>query len=1331
MDGRTKAGKKTHQVLQARQLAKDYDGRMHRIWTEIAEQTWAKESEVRLQASSLEQSVEDKEYNLWLAATLDSRVEPPRPDCLPRPERRATRPPQSPNGSEVLTSSDEDDFIVQDQEPEDAMAVDRVPHISNSDGLASWDELTPTKTRHFPVIDLTQVETPPSLRRRRRDVNIIDLTVDPLKEREDMGEALGQRDQAGALTTSAEEFESVDKIGASPARHWSELKDRSRLLICLLWKLPHARRTAVFDAARDNSIDELFALAIEKHLRDPLQDASQLDHGGPQAMAFDMTRLFLTFIKVKDCGLNRVMTLTDSTKNKIVKAKGDTWCTFHGFLKRIESRFPQDSQIYRTDSFDDVEVDALAEDEDEAPPDSQGTPSKSRKNASKEVVQNKEAVDLREREKRRGEEQEARRLKLRATLNTLGMMPHDKSRLIINEAKQEDQPFIYVNEETGKRIKDHQVDGVRFLWNQIALDEEVRQGCLLAHTMGLGKTMQVITFLVAIQEAAKSADPAVVAQIPRDLRESKTLVLCPAGLVDNWMDELLIWAPRGIFGPIRKIEALLSPEERRQVVHTWKQEGGILITGYNMLRKVVEGDEETEESLVTGPNTVVADEAHILKNPDANVHQFCSRFKTNCRIALTGSPLANNVEEYYSMINWVAPNFLGPLGEFKEIYAHPIQQGLWGDSLGWEKRKALKMLQVLKETVAPKVHRRTIKSLKSELPPKHEFVICIPATAMQRKLYDLYVSSVGGERTGDPNGKRKLQQAQLFQVVSDLGLLCNHPRCFRQNMLDARQELRAGKSGWLHESVIASALKETNPALDLNDPGLSVKTELLSLILDEARAAGDKVLVFSQSIPTLDYLTNLLQMQKRRVSRLDGSTVIGKRQDMTKAFNAGNQEAYLISTNAGGIGLNIQGANRVVIFDFKWNPVNDQQAVGRAYRIGQEKAVFVYRFVVAGTFEEDLQNKAVFKMQLASRVVDKKNPLSWSKRFGSVLHPIKAVPAKSLAEFMGKDRVLDKLIGYKDKGEAIRYIVSADTFEEEDPDVDLTAEERRDAEDMVKLNRLRLTDPEEYERKRDEEQRRDLQERAGLPQQHGQRAWQQSQTTWGVPAPSQASLATRRPADGLDGPTSSPFATTDTPLMADRQQHMKTSLGGAQSIYAPLPPTPAPMAGANTYFGNEAPLGKASASEGPISETGPTTATATATSSTGAQIFSLPQRSQARESFEQKLCRRLETAETLGLPGASVSRQFTAKMLTMGIDRVRKQHQFGFLPDSQHWRLLEELLDHDGLVRAMVKGHVTDSFLALSSKKELEARVAVLNSVPVTELQAKWMARGGSSDHQV
>ncbi|PHH71170.1 hypothetical protein CDD83_5261 [Cordyceps sp. RAO-2017] len=534
--------------------------------------------------------------------------------------------------------------------------------------------------------------------------------------------------------------------------------------------------------------------------------------------------------------------------------------------------------------------------------------------------------------------------------------------------------------------------------------------------------------------------------------------------------------------------------------------------------------------------------------------------------------------------------------------------------------------------------------------------------------------------------------------------------------------------------MISSAIKETNIP-DIGNPALSVKAELLSIVLDEARKVQDKVLVFSQSLTTLDYLANLLQMQHRRVCRLDGSTAIPKRQDMIKNFNEGDQEVYLISTNAGGVGLNIQGANRVVIFDFKWNPVHDQQAVGRAYRIGQEKTVFVYRFVVAGTFEEDLQNKAVFKMQLASRVVDKKNPVSWSKRLGSVLHHIRPAPAKSLTEFVGKDRILDKLIGYKDRA-VIRSIVSTDTFEEEDGTEELTAEERQHAEDMVKMNRLRLTDPAEYERQREEEAQRLLTERvSSIPQTDlapsttaGAAALAQATPT-ALPGTSRFRVVHQQ---NMNRPGSLPFQSGSGGLPSTAaqnqfpqrypQQQVGTGRGGAQVSGRAGPPlAPRPIAGANTYFGSVTQQpGPAPANDGPTAQPAPSTSARVL--STRGPLFTASPR--ARDAFRSALRSKLESLASAGHACTAGPQEATARRVTTLIENNLERMGNGFILNDQHWNMLKEYLAHDRFALAAASGHLAPSYLARIARQELERRMEVLRGLSEEGFREQCMAPG-------
>ena len=379
--------------------------------------------------------------------------------------------------------------------------------------------------------------------------------------------------------------------------------------------------------------------------------------------------------------------------------------------------------------------------------------------------------------------------------------------------------------------------------------------------------------------------------------------------------------------------------------------------------------------------------------------------------------------------------------------------------------------------------------LRQDLPPKKEFVITIPLTDLQRKAYSIYVKSMlstNVDRTKDG----EIYQSTVWGWLAVLSLLCNHPNPFMIKLRERESQangastpvsregttdqenvainLNPSASVWtvgVSESLVYEEQKLfTEQADNIKSVDLSYKTKLLGQILDASKSAGDKVLVFSQSIPTLDFLEDMCMRQGRKYARLDGKTVMGKRQTLTKQFNTGDLELYLISTTAGGLGLNLYGANRVIIFDFKFNPILEEQAVGRAYRIGQQKEVFVYRFVAGGTFEDLVHNKAIFKKQLASRVVDKKNPVRWAqKKSSDFLFEPKDVEQQDLSEFTGVDpAVLDKILASQQETKTIRAIVQTDTFEKDDDD-NLTVEEMRQVKLMLEDEKLKRTNPQAYQ----------------------------------------------------------------------------------------------------------------------------------------------------------------------------------------------------------------------------------------------------------------------------
>lgn len=546
-----------------------------------------------------------------------------------------------------------------------------------------------------------------------------------------------------------------------------------------------------------------------------------------------------------------------------------------------------------------------------------------------------------------------------------------------------------------------------------------------------------------------------------------------------------MWVPGNILGPLRQI-VKNHLQERLTEVNAWHEEGGVLIIGYEIFRDMIlnqatvkrarplddEQHEQVKRQLLAGPNIVIADEAHKMKNLDSKIAKATAQFHTKSRIALTGSPLANSLEEYFSMINWVANNYLGPLVEFRAKYVEPVQVGLYTDSTASERRTGLKRLEALKENLAPKVNRADISVLRGDLPQKVEFVITVPLTQLQRKAYVMYVDAM----TSIPTGK-DFKQTTLWHWLAILSLLCNHPQCFADKLTEreadankVREEVTAGIEDTVIPPVykvgVSQALVGQEAALFATVPNLesaehSNKAKILVDILDASKAVNDKVLIFSSSIPSLNYLERLCRQTGRRYLRLDGGTNMSKRQGMTKRFNHDDTEVALISTTAGGLGLNLFGANRVIIFDFKFNPVAEQQAVGRAYRIGQKKPVFVYRFIAGGTFENIIHNSVVFKAQLALRAVDKKNPLAWAKKkAGDFLFHPKDVEQQSLEKVRGLDpQVLDKVL--ENNGSIVKGIETSDTFEQHDND-SLTLEEKEEVEREVSDLALKRSNPQAY-----------------------------------------------------------------------------------------------------------------------------------------------------------------------------------------------------------------------------------------------------------------------------
>ncbi|KAK6505863.1 hypothetical protein TWF481_007753 [Arthrobotrys musiformis] len=646
-----------------------------------------------------------------------------------------------------------------------------------------------------------------------------------------------------------------------------------------------------------------------------------------------------------------------------------------------------------------------------------------------------------------------------------------QSDMIVNPGHSAEYRAIPFPPHISGKLFDSQIEGIQFLWREVVQKGE---GALLAHTMGMGKTLQVITLLYLISEAGKSKDEGILGQVPDHLRGSlHVLIVAPPGLLPNWREEFMKWVPKSDGQRLLEFympSQLKDPKPRIRMFKDWEASGGVLLLGYQMLRDCAlessircnqprkafkssdrrttktsakardaesgnapENDDfdstdleeedvtltlEEEEAIklaaelkrivLEAPSIVVADEAHAMKNEKSGISEALGQIMTDSRIALTGSPLANNLNEYYCLTKWVAGDMLGPKGKFKTFFSSPIEAGLYEESSPDQRRIALRRLAVLRHVMSPKMNRCGLSRIKHRLPEKTELLITVELTEIQRKIYSLFAKNVVQENiiSSSSGGAlpENLEIKSFFDHVRCLRTLLNHPHILLEVFKD-RAEKNAKKGdveinwathlskstiheireedllGDAHLKTLLNLYKHARTFENFDSPIHSNRMTCLFQILQVAEDIREKILVFSSSIPTLDYIAAQLKTKSIGYYRIDGSTKPIDRQKFIAEFDSkGGENVMLISTRAGGVGLNITAASRVVIFDFDFSPQDEEQAIARAYRFGQTKPVFVYRFKVGGTFEDVIHNRSLFKISLAARVVDHSHPVRLAKQ---------------------------------------------------------------------------------------------------------------------------------------------------------------------------------------------------------------------------------------------------------------------------------------------------------------------------------------------------------------
>ncbi|XP_071613717.1 transcriptional regulator ATRX isoform X3 [Heliangelus exortis] len=729
--------------------------------------------------------------------------------------------------------------------------------------------------------------------------------------------------------------------------------------------------------------------------------------------------------------------------------------------------------------------------EDEENDDSK-SPGKGRKKIRKIIKDDKLRTEtqnaLKEEEERRKRiaEREREREKLREVIEIEDASPLKcpiTTKLVLDEDEETKEPLVQVHRSIVTRLKPHQVDGVQFMWDCCC--ESVKKtksspgsGCILAHCMGLGKTLQVVSFLHTVLLCDKL-----------DFRTA--LVVCPLNTALNWLNEFEKWQ-EGLEDDERlevcELATVKRPQERSYMLQRWQDEGGVMIIGYEMYRNLAQGrnvksrklKEIFNKALVDpGPDFVVCDEGHILKNEASAVSKAMNSIRSRRRIILTGTPLQNNLIEYHCMVNFIKENLLGSIKEFRNRFINPIQNGQCADSTLVDVRVMKKRAHILYEMLAGCVQRKDYTALTKFLPPKYEYVLEVRMTPIQCKLYQYYLDHLTGVGGGNEGGRGKAG-AKLFQDFQMLSRIWTHPWClqldyiskenkgyFDEDSMDefiasdsdetsmslssddyskkkkskgkkVKKECSSSGSGsdndvevikvWnsrsrgggegnveeLGNNPSSVSKSDEGKATSSSNPGSpapdwykdfvtdadaevlehSGKMVLLFEILRMAEELGDKVLVFSQSLISLDLIEDFLELANREKTdkekppiykgegkwfrnidyyRLDGSTTAQSRKKWAEEFNDETNvrgRLFIISTKAGSLGINLVAANRVIIFDASWNPSYDIQSIFRVYRFGQNKPVFVYRFLAQGTMEDKIYDRQVTKQSLSFRVVD-------------------------------------------------------------------------------------------------------------------------------------------------------------------------------------------------------------------------------------------------------------------------------------------------------------------------------------------------------------------------
>lgn len=457
------------------------------------------------------------------------------------------------------------------------------------------------------------------------------------------------------------------------------------------------------------------------------------------------------------------------------------------------------------------------------------------------------------------------------------------------------------------KLRDYQIQGLNWL---ISLHENKLSG-ILADEMGLGKTLQTISFLGYLRYAKGIDGPFII--------------IVPKSTLDNWKREFAKWTPE-----VNAIILQGDKHSRQEILQDVIMEAkfDVLITSYEMVIK----EKSTLKKIAW--QYIVIDEAHRIKNEQSTLSQIIRLFYSKNRLLITGTPLQNNLHELWALLNFLLPDVFGDSEVFDE----------WFEQNNSEEDQEV-VVQQLHTVLSPFLLRRVKADVEKSLLPKIETNIYVGMTDMQiqwyKSLLEKDIDAVNGA-VGKREGKTR-----LLNIVMQLRKCCNHP--------------------YLFEGAEPGPPYTTDEHLVFN----AGKMIVLDKLLKRKKEQGSRVLIFSQMSRLLDILEDYCYLRGYEYCRIDGSTSHEDRIEAIDEYNKPDSEkfVFLLTTRAGGLGINLVSADTVVLFDSDWNPQADLQAMDRAHRIGQKKQVYVYRFVTESAIEEKVIERAAQKLRLDQLVI--------------------------------------------------------------------------------------------------------------------------------------------------------------------------------------------------------------------------------------------------------------------------------------------------------------------------------------------------------------------------